>query len=87
MTVDDAIRRADMIGIPKDFTLKTWDKAVGRGGRDSKEVIIRSWAHYLKAEWNYEQDRLKRQDRNQANGGSGPDSTSKRDTPNYAAGF
>lgn len=56
-TIDSALRAADFVGCPKIFTNDVWNKAVGRGGRDSKDVIIRSWRHYLAREWAYEQQR------------------------------
>lgn len=59
-SVDDAIKQAEGVGVETDFVLKTWDKAVSRGGHDSKGQPIRSWKAYVKCEWSYERDRLAR---------------------------
>jgi hypothetical protein len=61
--------------IPPDFIRKCWDKAMGRGGCDSRDVPIRSWRHHVKTEWNYHQSA---QNRPGTNGG-------KADRPLYAS--
>lgn len=48
---------ASFVGCPPDFAVKIWNKAASRGFTCSKGVQIRSWAHHLKTEWTYEQER------------------------------
>lgn len=42
-----------------DFAAVTWQKAMSRGGRDSKDVEIRDFAYYLAAQWEYHKAREK----------------------------
>jgi len=57
-TAEEAKASAMAGGYPSDFAVKTWEKAMSRGGRDSRDVPIRRWASYLATEWRYEQERL-----------------------------
>lgn len=56
-TVDDAILKSGSVGCPVVFVTDVWNKAMSRGGRDAKDVEIRSWSHYVSREWSYEQSR------------------------------
>lgn len=51
-----AIAMGSMIGCSKEFTVKIWDLAVSRGGRDHKDVIIRSFSHHLKIQKTYAEE-------------------------------
>lgn len=65
-TVTEARERAGMVGISDaDFISKVWNKAMSRGGCDQAGMPIRSFAHWIQAEWSYEQDR-KARDKNYA---------------------
>lgn len=46
-TEDEAANHADFAGCARDFAITQWRLAAGRGGRDAKDVPIRSWRHYL----------------------------------------
>jgi hypothetical protein len=67
-SVDDAIVHAAFVGCDTLFATATWNKAMGRGGRDSREVVIRSWRHHLATEWSYEQARRNKEKMKAANG-------------------
>ncbi|HWN96169.1 MAG TPA: DUF1376 domain-containing protein [Methylomirabilota bacterium] len=56
-TEAEAKHAAAWAGCPEEFACSTWSKAMSRGGRDAKDVLIRSWQHYLRTEWSYEQNR------------------------------
>lgn len=60
-SVDDAVRLAGSGGWPDLFAIDAWNKARARGGRDSKDVPIRSWTHYVAREWSYEQQRKEKE--------------------------
>lgn len=45
------------VGCPEVFAVNEWDRAMGRGGRDSRDVPIRSWASYLRGCWTASQSR------------------------------
>ena len=45
------------VGCAEEFAVETWNKAMGRHGRDAKDVPIRSWPHYLKSELNFQKNR------------------------------
>ena len=45
------------VGCTEEFAVETWNKAMGRHGRDAKDVPIRSWPHYLKSESNFKANR------------------------------
>lgn len=55
-TEQEAVAIGSMQGIPDDFTIKTWRKAHGRGGRDARDVPVRFFASYLKTELTYHQN-------------------------------
>jgi hypothetical protein len=55
---DEAKAHAAFVGCPEAFAATTWALARGRGGRDSKDVPIRSWRHFLKSQWEFERVRL-----------------------------
>jgi hypothetical protein len=59
---------AGFVGCSDDFAAKIWQKASGRGGRDSHDVPIRNWRSYLASEWGYERERIAK------NGGGVPSS-------------
>lgn len=50
-TAADAVVHADFVGCPREFASDEWSRAMGRGGRDSKDVPIRNWRHYLTSSW------------------------------------
>lgn len=56
-TAEEAKVHASFVGCPKEFAVVVWNKAMGRGARDAKEVLIRSFRHHLQTEWSYEQSR------------------------------
>jgi hypothetical protein len=56
-TADEAKVAAMFVGCSDDVAEKVWNKAMSRRGRDAKDNAIRSWRHYLAAEWAYERDR------------------------------
>lgn len=41
-----------MAGVPKDFAVTEYHRAVGRGYRDAKGNLIHSWMSYVKAAHN-----------------------------------
>lgn len=55
-----AVAAAMSAGIPEDFIIDTWNKALGRGGCDSRDIPIRNWVGHLKTEWKYECQRRAR---------------------------
>lgn len=59
-TAEEAKAAAFVIGCPAQFAVKTWEKAMSRAGRDSRDIPIRRWSAYLATEWRYEQERLSR---------------------------
>lgn len=63
------------VAIPEPFIIDTWNKAMSRGGRDSKGLEIASFQHYCLAEWKYERERLFRN-------GSSESPRRKRNIPN-----
>ena len=87
-TEQEAAEHAAFAGCTSDFAVLTWTKASSRGGRDSKDVQIRHWRHYLKAETEYERGR---QNENHARTHSGSTSNSgtkpRRAEPDYSKGF
>lgn len=56
-TESEAKHFAGSVGCPEPFAVKTWNAAMARGGRDSRDNVIRSFAHHLKVCWTYEQER------------------------------
>jgi hypothetical protein len=58
VTVEAAVVHSEFIGCPKEFAMRVWNKAQGRGGRDAKDVPIRSFRHHLQTEWTYERERV-----------------------------
>jgi uncharacterized protein YdaU (DUF1376 family) len=58
---DEAKAAVMFVGCPESFAVEVWHKAMGRGGCDAKDVPIRSWAHHLRTEWTYQQNREARQ--------------------------
>lgn len=59
-TINEAKAHAAFVGCSEDFVEKCWNKAVGRGGRDSKDIQIRNWRAHLATEWKYERERLQK---------------------------
>lgn len=55
-TEKNAIEQSFGVGTPEFISL-IWNKAMGRGGRDAKEIPIRSWRHHVATEWAYQQSR------------------------------
>lgn len=53
----EAMAGAMSVGCPNEFAVKVWNNAMGRGGRDAKDVPIASWPHHLAAAWAYERER------------------------------
>lgn len=56
-TEQDAVMRGMGLCIPSEFISLVYQKAVSRGGRDARDVLIRNFAGYLRVEWKYEQQR------------------------------
>jgi Recombination endonuclease VII len=56
-SADDAVAMCTTIGCPPDFIRSTWNLAYGRGGRDSKDVPIRSFVHHVASSWAFSQNR------------------------------
>jgi hypothetical protein len=56
-TEEEAVTAAAGVGCPEQFATNSWIKAMSRGGRDAKDIPIRSWHHYLATEWSYERNR------------------------------
>jgi hypothetical protein len=70
---DDAIRASEGTGCGAIFATDTWNKAVSRGGCDSKGQPIRSFAHYVATEWKYQRERLAKTTNGSAEKQSGVD--------------
>lgn len=50
--------QVDLVGpYTQEFIEACWNKAMSRGGRDARDVPIRSFSHYPAIELTYEQDR------------------------------
>lgn len=45
------------IGCPEKFAVEEYHRAMGRGGRDGRDVPVRSWASYLRTCWTHHQSR------------------------------
>lgn len=56
-TEEEAVAVAAFVGCPPDFAVLTYNKAMSRGYKDAKGIVIGSWSHYLKTEWTYQQGR------------------------------
>lgn len=56
-TKEKALAIGQIQGINDSLTEKVWNAAMGRGGRDAKDISIRSFAHHLKTASLYESDR------------------------------
>jgi hypothetical protein len=52
-TEDAAVAHAATVGCSEEFAALEWNLAAGRGGRDSKDVPIRSWRNHLVARHAY----------------------------------
>jgi hypothetical protein len=46
-TVEEALVVAKALKIPDEYCRETWELAMSRGGKDSKNNVIVSWPHYL----------------------------------------
>lgn len=57
-----AALHADKVGCPTEFAVKTWQACEQRGGRDEKDMPIRSFRTHLSAAWLDEQARTKIQE-------------------------
>jgi hypothetical protein len=57
-TQDEALVAAAFVGCPEETAVKAWNKAMSRGGRDSKDIPIRNWRAHLATEWAYERQRI-----------------------------
>lgn len=44
-----AVAAAAVVGCSVQFAAEEWMRAMGRGGRDSRQVVIASWPHYLQS--------------------------------------
>jgi len=57
--LDEAMAKASaaVAGVDPEFAVDVWRKAMGRGCRDAKDVLIRGWSYYLKTEANYAKNR------------------------------
>lgn len=67
------------IGCTEAFAVDEWHRAVSRGGRDHRDVPIRSWASYLRTCWTSNQNRTAEnanRDRNNGGGRHGQPSAS-----------
>jgi len=56
---DEAKQIACELKIPTEFASKTWDKAMSRGGVDSRSIPIKDFRRYLRTEWRYDQTRVR----------------------------
>ncbi len=56
-----AAKHASAVGCPVDFAVQTWTKAMGRGGRDARDVLIRNFRWHLASEWSYQRERAAKQ--------------------------
>ena len=65
-TEDEALVASDFVGCTAEFAATEWRLAVSRGGRDSRDVTIRSWRHYLSARRDYAANRAAEQAERQA---------------------
>jgi biotin operon repressor len=73
-TESEAKALSAVAGVPEDFALQTWTKAMSRGGTDAKGQPIRSFRHYLAIEFSYERQRKNQQSTtNNQNSKRGPD--------------
>ena len=72
-TEAQAVQHAMQSGAPEEFIKRIWNKAMGRGGNDSRDIPIRNWANHVATEWAYEQDRRARNATNQRTGQQRPD--------------
>lgn len=45
------------VGCPESFAAEEWHRAMSRGGRDHRDIPIRSWASYLRTCWNHNNNR------------------------------
>ncbi len=62
------------VGCTEAFAVDEWHRAVSRGGRDHRDVPIRSWASYLRTCWTSNQNRTAEnanRDRNSSGGRHG----------------
>lgn len=61
------------VGCPEAFAADEWHRAMSRGGRDAKDVPIRSWASYLRTCWNHHNNRqAENANRDRTTPGTGP---------------
>ena len=60
-TESEAKAAAGFVGCTAEFAVETWFKAFARGGRDAKDVPIRSWQHYLASEKTFDANRVERE--------------------------
>jgi len=67
-TIEEARVAAEFVGCPIEVADKAWNKAMSRGGRDSKDIPIRSWRSHLASEWSYEQARVNEKKQKTENG-------------------
>lgn len=56
-SAEQAAAWASGSGVDPEFASKVWTMAAGRGFRDSKDVPIRSWRHYLQSQSTFERER------------------------------
>lgn len=56
----EVIPHAAFVGCDAEFAVKIWNKAKGRGYRDSRDVPVRIFRNYLATEWTYERERLEK---------------------------
>jgi hypothetical protein len=72
-TAEAGAVHAAFIGCPVAFAEEAWTKAASRGGRDAKDVQIRSFRHWLQTEWSYQRarDRVAKEKANGAPAGAG----------------
>jgi len=57
-SAEDAAEAGKFENVPREFAIKTWNKAASRGGRDARDVPIRNFRAYLQTEWAYERERM-----------------------------
>lgn len=60
-TVKDAVTIGNMLNIKPEFTEHVYNKAIGRGGRDSRDVLIRNFRGHLQTELKYERERIEKE--------------------------
>lgn len=90
-TAEDAVLYAIVVGCPEDFAKTTWEQAMARGGRDSREASIADFHYHLSCCWKYWRNRLEEKKQHgratQNDGSDGSKSAGGSAGPDYSKGF